>query len=199
MPPGLACASKTTTLWPCAGEIEGGGEAARPGADDRHALAGFRHVRLLDEVEIALARHVVGDGALEPADGDGVALVQRRAGGLALVGADAPADLAERIGLVEELQAALEIALAHLLDVVGDRHVRRAGGDAEAALRRSGRPRWRASAWVKPATISAKLSMRVFRLEHPHRRPLDAREPAHVLAADSPSPRRPTASCRRRG
>ncbi len=104
-------APTTATLWPVSGTL-----------------------RLADDLEPAFLGDVVDDVALEPADRDRLALVRRGADGFAFVGADPAADLGERVGLVEDLDAEVVVALAHRGDVVGDVHMRGAGGDAEPAF-----------------------------------------------------------------
>jgi len=112
-------------------QIEGGGEAGRAGADDGDFLAGGGR-RFANGGADLPWRHLIHDVALEPADGDRVAFVTRGAGGFAFVRAHPAADAGKRVCFVEQGDAACVVAIAYGLDVVGNRHVRRAGGDAQA-------------------------------------------------------------------
>ncbi len=117
------------------GQIEGGGEAGRPGADDGDALAG-------DIAGLALGGDLLDpfviDGvhriALEPANGDGLAAVAHRAGGLAAMGADAPAGVREGVGAIDLADGFFHVVLPDGADVLGRVHLRRAGVVTHAAL-----------------------------------------------------------------
>ena len=115
-----------------AGQVEGGGESRRTGADDGDPVAGGR-AWAADDGAHPIRGHLVQEVALEPADGDGVALVAGGATRLALVGADPAADRREGIGLVKQAHPPLVVPITHGGDIVGDGHVGGAGGDAEAA------------------------------------------------------------------
>src|SRR5579862_6562363 len=109
-----------TGLHAVAHQDVGAGEPRGTGSHDRHALirrAHMRHVGLP-----AALQGLVGDVFLDRADGDGAQSVVQRAGALAqaVLRADAPAHLGERVGFVRELGRLEEIALLDELEPVGD-------------------------------------------------------------------------------
>ncbi len=109
MPPGSGLLSKTADLVAQQGQVAGGGEAARPAADDRDLLVegdgsglGQRHV----------LNGPVGDEALEAGDGDGLVDLAAGAVRLALVCADAAADGGEGVRLAGHAIGLREAAVA---------------------------------------------------------------------------------------
>jgi len=116
------------------GQIEGGGEPGGSVSVDRDPPgAGVAYSAFGGDLVTPLVEELGREVMLEPADGDGVALVGGGAARLALVGADPAADVGEGVGPVEEPQALLIVAVADGGDVSGNRCVGGAGGDTEAA------------------------------------------------------------------
>ena len=120
------------------GQIEGGGESPGAGADDGYPLAGgcgdwpHRGAALVEG-------HLVHDVTLEPANGDGIALVAGGTGGLALVGTDPSADAGEGVGVVEGSTSFI-VAVADRGDVVGIAMWAGTGVMTAAGRSYSGRP-----------------------------------------------------------
>ena len=106
------------------GQVAGGGQAARARADDRDLLV-VRDRRLLGQRHVLVG--VVGDEALEAADGDRLVDLAARAVDLALRGADATADGGEGVGLAGDRVGLGETALADQGHVALRRRRRRAG------------------------------------------------------------------------
>jgi hypothetical protein len=86
------------------GQLTGGGQAGRPGADDGDRLAGGRCAR---RGASRGAPRPVGDEALEVADGDRLALLAAQAEALALrlLRADAPGDAGQRVVVEQRVRA----------------------------------------------------------------------------------------------
>ena len=140
-PPAAWNASKIGDVVAELGELAGGGQPGRPGADDADRLAGLGRV----------ARGVswspcwlgpVGDEALEAADGDRVALLAAEADALALalLRADPAGDAGQGVVVEERVGRGRQVALAQQLDEARDVDPDRAAVDAvrlralEAAL-----------------------------------------------------------------
>src|SRR5690606_18953720 len=86
---------------PGAGELLGGGEAGRAGADDGDLLAGAHGGRL--RADPALLPSPVDDGDLDVLDGDGGLVDAEHARRLARGGAEPPGELGEVVGGVQAL------------------------------------------------------------------------------------------------
>src|SRR5690606_9591247 len=120
------------------------GEAGGPRADDGDAPAGIEHVRHVGPP--ALLQRLVGDVLLDGADRDRAEAVVQRARTLAqaVLRADAPADLGQRVRLVRELRGLEQLAFLDQLQPVGNVVVHRAlplavrvaAGDAATRLAR---------------------------------------------------------------
>ena len=102
------------------GEVPGGGEAGRAGADDGHAPAG-RHARDQDAVG------VVGGGAMQVADRDGIVDLASPAARLAVARADAAEDAGEGQVLADDARGARRVAVLERLHVGRHVDVGRAG------------------------------------------------------------------------
>jgi len=116
-----------------AGQLAGGGEAAWPGAHDgdpEPRLPGRRR----------LGRHVlrrpVGHEALQPADGDRLALLAAQADALALdlLRADASGGGRQRVVYAQDLRCLDEVVIGHGLDELRDVHAYRAALHAGLVL-----------------------------------------------------------------
>ena len=115
------------------GQVAGGGQAGRPGADHRDlAAVGGR----LGRRGVHMFPVPVGHEPLQPADADGFALDAPDALALALIllRADAAADGRQRAGPGDDLVGGLKVALGHLGDKAGDVDVHRAAGTAGVVL-----------------------------------------------------------------
>ena len=97
-------------LVPAAGQVVGGGQPARAGADDEHPLAG----RLgLDHAERPVVRRrQVAEEPFHGVDGDGAVQFGAVAHALARVVADPPVDRGERVVVGEQPPGALELTVA---------------------------------------------------------------------------------------
>ncbi len=116
------------------GQVGGAGQTGGASAHDGDVLARLRGPGRRDH--LGDGRLVVGGEALEPADGDGVALLVQDAHLLALglLRADAAADGGQIVGELDLLGGGEEAALAKLQDEAGDVDVDRAAGDAGRGL-----------------------------------------------------------------
>ena len=143
-PPMRGWRSNTTGCHAVAHQDVRAAKSRRSCADHRHALARGAHVRHVG-TPAALER-LVGDVLLDGADGDRAQAVVEGAGALAqaILRADAPAHLRQRVGLVRQLRGLEQVALLDQLqpvrDVVVDRALplaeRVAAGEAAARLLR---------------------------------------------------------------
>ena len=116
-----------------AGQLAGGREAARAGADDGDAEAGLRGRRRLGR---HVLRRPVGHEALQPADGHRLALLAAHADALALdlLRADAAGGGRQRVVHAQDLGRLGEVALGHGLEELGDAHAHRAALHAGLVL-----------------------------------------------------------------
>ncbi len=114
-------------------QIIGRAQAARTGADDGDAAAAVADL-VGENARVVLRRDLVDDETFQPADGDRFSLDTDRAHRLAAARADASAGGGEGVGTVHQLQSLLVVAVAYAANVIRHVHVRRAGGDADAAL-----------------------------------------------------------------
>ena len=114
---------------PGAGQLLGGGEAGRAGADDRDALAGALQRRLrLDE---AVRPRAVGDLDLDLLDGDRVVVDAEHARGLARRRAQPPGELREVVRGVQALGGLGPVVLPDEVVPLGDEVAERAAVVAE--------------------------------------------------------------------
>src|SRR6185437_11870727 len=130
-------------------QLLGAGQPGRPGAYDRHRLAGSGRRQLGLE---PLGDGAVGDGAFDRFDGDRVLVDVERARGLARRRADPSGDLGKIVGRMQIARGLVPVAVVDEVVPVGDLIVDR-------AARRAGRQRAGAHA-IRHAAIHAARRLR---------------------------------------
>jgi len=111
------------------GEVVGGGEPDRAGADDSdfEGQFGFDGAGVHVDVMLGLGPITLGEKTLEGADGNGFVDLTAAAGGFAGMSANAAADTGKRVGAAGVLIRFFETALGNEADVTTCVGVRRAG------------------------------------------------------------------------